>query len=138
MRDLDEANARLKATLDELRGTMVESKLRPDGEEGRHLLDFVDEGGVEGVYEAVRDLIDGAGVGIRNFDDYNRQFGDELEKVVSVLDGAKRGLETGLSIGEDSLGITTPILDLVHDMEDHARDVAVNGRRWRCCIQDCG
>ena len=126
VRDLDEANARLKATLDELRGTLVESKLRPEGEEARHLLDFVDEGGVEGVYEAVRDLIDGAGVGIRNFDNYNKQFGDELEEVGRVLNGAKRGVETGSSVEEDSLGMTTPILDLVHDMEDHAREVAVN------------
>lgn len=126
VKGLDEANARLTATLDELRGTLVESKLRPEREEGRHLLDFVDEGGVEGVYEAVRDLIDGAGVGIKNFDSYNKQFGDELDNVGRVMDGAKQGLEKGLDVGENSLGITTPMLDLAHDMEDHAREVAVN------------
>ena len=126
VKDLDEANARLNATLDELRGTLVESKLRPEGEEGKHLIDFVDEGGVEGVYEAVRELIDGAGVGIKNFDNNNKRFGNEVDNVGSVLDGANQALEDGLNVGGDSLGITTPILDLAHEMEDHAREVAVN------------
>lgn len=44
IRDLDEADARLGATLEQLSGTFVEAKLRPEGEEKRNLLDFVDEG----------------------------------------------------------------------------------------------
>ena len=124
VKDLDGANARLRVTMDHLRNTLVESKLRPAGEDGRHLLDFVDEGGVEGVYEAVRRLINGAGTRIEEFETYNKQFGDGVKEVGRIVEG-KQGPEPRNDVGDNGLGIGMPILDVVHDTEDHAREMAV-------------
>jgi len=57
IRTLDAANARLESTMDVLRSTMVEAALRPDGEEPRSLLDFVDEEGVETMRDALKESI---------------------------------------------------------------------------------
>lgn len=43
--------------MDILRSTMVEAAFRPEDEEPRSLLDFVDEQGVEGMRDAVKESI---------------------------------------------------------------------------------
>jgi autophagy-related protein 17 len=43
--------------MDVLRSTMVEAAFRPDGEEPRSLLDFVDEQGVETMRDALKESI---------------------------------------------------------------------------------
>lgn len=63
IRSLDEADIRLQQTMDVLRETMVERKFRPEGEEERSLLDFVDEQGVEGIRRGLREGIDQSQVG---------------------------------------------------------------------------
>ena len=124
VRDLDKADSKLRATLDELRGTFVEAKLRPRGEERRNLLDFVDEGSVESVFGAVRGSIDAAGMSMREFENRNMVFEDEAKKVRRVLDGRREDVEADGGSGEDGTIIHLP--DKLHDMEDHARNVAVN------------
>lgn len=57
IRTLDAANARLESTMDILRSTMVESAFRPEKEEPRSLLDFVDEQGVETMRDALKESI---------------------------------------------------------------------------------
>ena len=59
VQDLDEADARLRGTLDRLRETMVEARLRPEGEEKRCLLSFVDEASVEEAMAGTRIVVDG-------------------------------------------------------------------------------
>jgi autophagy-related protein 17 len=43
--------------MDILRSTMVEAAFRPEGEEPRNLLDFVDEQGVENMRDALKESI---------------------------------------------------------------------------------
>lgn len=57
IRTLDAANARLESTMDILRTTMVEAAFRPDKEDPRSLLDFVDEQGVETMRDALKESI---------------------------------------------------------------------------------
>ena len=57
IRTLDAANARLESTMKILRSTMVEAAFRPDKEEPRSLLDFVDEQGVETMRDALKQSI---------------------------------------------------------------------------------
>jgi autophagy-related protein 17 len=57
IRTLDAANARLESTMDILRSTMVEAAFRPEKEEPRSLLDFVDEQGVETMRDALKESI---------------------------------------------------------------------------------
>jgi autophagy-related protein 17 len=57
IRRLDDADARLQATMDVLRSTVVEAQFRPEEEGERSLLDFVDEAGVEGMRTALKESI---------------------------------------------------------------------------------
>lgn len=57
IRTLDSANARLESTMDILRSTMVEAAFRPDEEDPRSLLDFVDDQGVETMRDALKESI---------------------------------------------------------------------------------
>lgn len=57
IRTLDAANTRLESTMDILRSTMVEAAFRPEKEEPRSLLDFVDEQAVETMRDALKESI---------------------------------------------------------------------------------
>ena len=54
IKDLDATNGRLEATMDVLRRRIVESAFRPDGEEEKNLLDFVDEGQVHYLQDTIK------------------------------------------------------------------------------------
>lgn len=125
MRDLDDANARLCATLDKLRNTIVEAGIRPQGEEKRNLLDFVDESGVDGLVGAIKDVIDGAGDGLKNFQEGNMGFEREVGKVRSILDGNSDGTDSPTSHhkGREE---KSPIPEILQDLEDHAQEMAQN------------
>ena len=116
-KDLDKAHTRLKGTLEKLRGTLVESVLRPKAEEQRNLLDFVDEGGVEGVVEVIKGVIDGAGESIKEFEEANRSFKKELGNVTKLLDGEVKDVV-------DTLDDRSPLPDILHEMERYAQSMA--------------
>lgn len=126
---LDEADERLRDTLGKLRGTIVEKGLRPGDEERRSLLDFMNEEGVEGLVGVIKESLDGAGQGMREFEDDNRGFREEVENVRKSLhgDGLKGG--SGL-VGSASQGRVvqgqegSPIPQILHEMEDRAREMA--------------
>lgn len=55
---------KLQKTMDVLRSTMVETAFRPENEESRSLLDFVDEGGVDTMRTALKASLDQSEVGL--------------------------------------------------------------------------
>ncbi|KAH8176579.1 autophagy protein apg17 domain-containing protein [Sarocladium implicatum] len=55
---MDEADGELGATMGMLRRTVVQKELRPEGEEERNLLDFVDEESVHGMRDAMKKSIE--------------------------------------------------------------------------------
>lgn len=57
LRTLDAANNKLEATLRTLRETVVESVFRPEGEQPKSLIDFVDEKSVEGVRNSLKESV---------------------------------------------------------------------------------
>lgn len=57
VKSMDLVDGQLDHTMEMLRETGVESVFRPQGEERRSLLDFIDEGGVDGVREAMKHSI---------------------------------------------------------------------------------
>lgn len=87
---LNSADARLRETLDTLRGTIVEAGLRPEKEGRRSLLDFVDEGGVEGLTESIKGVIGEARKGLKESEDGNHTFSEEMLRVRETLN-AERG-----------------------------------------------
>jgi len=124
VRDLDDADEKLRDTLERLRGTIVEATLRPEGEGRRSLLDFVDESGKDGLVQTIKDGVDGAGGALKEFQDANRGFERETERVKRLLDG--EGKSRISQSEEDREQAASPIPDILHEMEDHAREMAVN------------
>jgi autophagy-related protein 17 len=57
VRAMDEVDGALEGTMNMLRGTTVQSVLRPKGEDPKNLLDFVDEDSVHGLREAMKKSI---------------------------------------------------------------------------------
>ncbi len=87
---LNSADARLRETLDTLRGTIVEAGLRPEKEGRRSLLDFVDEGGVEGLTESIKGGIGKARERFKESEDDNHAFSEDMLRVKTTLN-AERG-----------------------------------------------
>lgn len=129
VRDLDEADQRLRDTLGKLRSTIVETGLRPEEEERRSLLDFMNEEGVERLVGVIKEGLEGAGMGMREFEDGNRGFEGEVEGVGRLLhgEGLKGGGEVAGSVSqkrEEQGQEGSPIPQVLHEMEDHAREMA--------------
>lgn len=124
--ELDEADRRLRGTLGRLRGTIVEAGLRAEEDgERRCLLDFMNEEGVEGLVGVIREGVEGAGLGMREFEEGNGGFEEEVEGVRGLLrgDGLKGGGGGGgASQRREEQG--SPIPRILHEMEDHAREMA--------------
>ena len=131
VKDLDVADVRLRDTLGKLRSTIVEMGLRPEDEERRSLLDFMNEEGVEGLVGVIKEGLDGAGQGMREFEEGNRGLEEEVEAVRRLLlgDGLKGG---GGVVGSTTEGRAerdkqgSPIPQILHEMEDHAREMATS------------
>ena len=121
---LEEAERRLRETLRGLKETMVEAQLRPEGEERKCLLDFVDEGGVEGLVESIRGDVKEAGKGFDGFKKGIGTFGDKVDEVKAMLESKGSDLDSQSLDVQNTSG--NPIPELLTDMEEHAREMAVN------------
>lgn len=142
VRDLDVAEGKLRTTLVRLRETMVESKLRPEGEEERSLLSFVDETSVEDAVTGARAVIDGAGeeveacrricgeleqrvAGVRDtlYKDVVNQHHTQMKNRGNSSDFAKVNDDDEENRSRES---RSPLPEILHEMEDHAREMAIN------------
>lgn len=132
VRDLDEADRRLRDTLGLLRCTILEKGLRAEDEGGRSLLDFMNEEGVEGLVGVIRGGLEGAGQGMGDFEDGNGGFEEEVEGVRRLLRGDELkggggGVAGGASHRREEQGQEgSPIPRILHEMEDHAREMATS------------
>lgn len=131
VKDLDQADERLRDTLGKLRSTIVEAGLRPEDEERRSLLDFMNEEGVEGLVGVIKEGLDGAGQGMREFEDGNKVFEEEVEGVRRLLHGDRLKGGSGVvssasQVREEQGQEGSPVPQILHEMEDHAREMATN------------
>ncbi|MCJ1297391.1 autophagy protein 17 [Hypocenomyce scalaris] len=128
IKGLDEAEARLRGTLDLLRGIMVgwlrgEEAEGSEGEERRCLLDFVDETGVEGVMGAIKELIDGCYEARREFEESNASLEKDVHGVKTMLKPKTRRL----ALHSQEIGaLSSPIPDILRGIEERAKDLAEN------------
>ena len=123
LKTLDEAEQRLKGTLQTLRETFVEAGLRPEGEEKKSLLDFVDESGVETVLDTINQSIGNAGTQHKDFAKTNEQFAEEVLGVRQLM------LEHRSRLFEDSaenVEANSPLPEILTNMEGNAREMANN------------
>lgn len=123
VRSLDEADQRLRSTLHSLRETFVEAGLRPEGEERRNLLDFVDESGVETLLVQLKESVAAAGKGHNDFAETNRQFRSDVRGVKVLFQGTKRRVSAS---DDGGFAAASPIPEILETMEDHAKEMADN------------
>ena len=131
VRDVDEADGRLRRTLDRLRETMVEGKLRPAGEEKRSLLSFVDETSVEEAVASARAVIDGSGEEVDRYEKTCVEFEGRVAMVGETLfrnnnNTQKKGGDSSEVVKDDEVLGRSPLPEILHELEEHAREMAVN------------
>ncbi|KAF4635311.1 hypothetical protein G7Y89_g2776 [Cudoniella acicularis] len=119
IRTLDAANARLESTMDILRSTMVEAAFRPDGEEPRSLLDFVDEEGVETMRDALKESIRETKEAQTEFDSSILSFDDDLRALKNSMTSSPK---PGSSQSHNDL--SSPLPEHLHTLESHAQEMA--------------
>ncbi|KFY57838.1 hypothetical protein V497_05242 [Pseudogymnoascus sp. VKM F-4516 (FW-969)] len=115
IQNLDDANNRLKTTMDTLRTTMVASALRPADEKPRSLLDFIDESDIEATRSALKNTIDVAQSARSSFASSVRSFDDSRQALKSAISSAPTPIPPQSS----------PIPPLLHDLRNHAAEMAL-------------
>ena len=117
LKSLDDAEARLRQTLTQLRSTVVEASFRPAEEESKSLLDFVDEQGVQGVMTSLKDSIDTISDAHRELNKSNEVFDQDLKAVKQSLFS-----QTVPSSSQDE--VDSPLPSLLRSLESHAKEMA--------------
>lgn len=117
LKTLDDSEARLRQTLDQLRSTNVEASFRPANEKPKSLLDFVDEQGVESLMASLKESIDAMNDAQRELDESNQAFENDLKAV-------KKGLVSIAAPQSSEEDVNSPIPSLLHSLESHARELA--------------
>ncbi|KAL8935156.1 MAG: hypothetical protein Q9216_005564 [Gyalolechia sp. 2 TL-2023] len=131
VKSLDAADRRLKDTMARLKTTMVENDLRPESDQEKSLLDFVDEGSVEQVLLTLQDSIGTADSALQELVETNRGFHDDLKRVERLIDSPEvrhnHSLADRLPQGSDlPTESVSPIPNILQDMEGRSRDMADN------------
>ncbi len=130
LRTLDEAEQRLKATMNRLRSTVIESRLRPESDQPKSLLDFIDEGSVEKVLVSIQEAATVAQLALQELVDTNAGFVDDLGHVEELLNSPK--YPQGDMFDEDEgspskkTALVSPIPDILQDMDGRSREMADN------------
>jgi autophagy-related protein 17 len=135
LKNLDDADARLKVTLDLLRGTIVHASFRPDDEEQKTLHDFVDERGVEELHASLKASIDRTNAARAELDTSNREFDDELQATkqslrqyhtATKLASSRASITSSSSSTSDSGLLTLSSMPgQIQSLEAHAQEMAV-------------
>ncbi|KAL9037713.1 MAG: hypothetical protein Q9180_003567 [Flavoplaca navasiana] len=131
LRTFDEADQRLRRTLESLRTTIVEHSLRPESDQRKNLLDFVDEGGVDKLLAAVENSANAAKEAHNELVQTNIGFHSDVGRIQNINDGSRSSLhklsKKGTAGGSHSnTAPGSPIPDILQSMEDRAKDMADN------------
>ncbi|KAF2663627.1 hypothetical protein BT63DRAFT_460742 [Microthyrium microscopicum] len=119
VRTLDQASARLNETLESLRNTMVEAAFRPPDEEPKCLFDFVDEKGVDELYDSIKQSMDKFDVSRKSLVDTSASFDDDLKMITDALEPQSEAEDQYINEEDDS-----PIPSFFYSLESNATEVA--------------
>ncbi|KAM0543511.1 hypothetical protein ACHAO7_009339 [Fusarium culmorum] len=111
IRSMDLVDGGLEHTMEMLRDTSVEGVFRPDGEERRSLLDFIDEGGVHGVREAMKKSIQE----LQSFDGDLLRFDTDIRNLKKII------TDTPTLTHDDT---HFPTFELLESLVDHSANMA--------------
>ncbi|MCJ1448466.1 MAG: autophagy protein 17 [Stictis urceolatum] len=119
MKSLDDADAQLRDVVGQLKSTEVEPSLRPEQEEPKTLIDFVDESGPQNLLCTIKDTIDNLSQGRSDLDRAVDTLEAEIAQVLEMVLPAEGSPEAGV-------GTTEPDSGALRGMEDAAQDMANN------------
>lgn len=122
IQSLDTAESRLRATLDQLRGTVVERSLRPLDEAPRTLADFVDDTDVQALLGKIKKSIDTTSVARKRFE----EFIEALEEETTIVKGLLVSQHKSASLEDLPKDSRSPVPDILHTMEERAQEMAHN------------
>lgn len=134
LKDLDDADTRLRRTLELLRETIVHPAFRPEGEDPKSLHDFVDERGVEELHAALKSSIDRTTAAQAQLDSSNHAFDDELLSIKEALGTYRTAAKlassrssssaSSSSTSNSSLPSISTMPSMLHSLEMHAQEMA--------------
>jgi autophagy-related protein 17 len=113
---LDKASANLNSTLNSLRQISVEPAFRPVDEEPKNLFDFVDEIGVNDLYDSVRQCIDRCDDARHTLIETYTSFDNDLRTIGQALQPDEEDQQQPYSHDED----VSPIPSLFYSLEHNA------------------
>ena len=120
--ELDVAESNLQRTLDQLKATIVDRKLRPEGEEERSLADFVDETNVQGLLASIKESIDVVGDARSEYEHSTMVLEGEISTIKDILNLGLKNAGTLAGTGTPN----PPVPGTLHVMEDSAKEMAAN------------
>ncbi|KAF4215091.1 hypothetical protein CNMCM8980_010628 [Aspergillus fumigatiaffinis] len=134
LKDLDDADTRLRRTLELLRETIVHPAFRPEGEDPKSLHDFVDERGVEELHAALKSSIDRTTAAQAQLDSSNHAFDEELLSIKEALGTYRAAAKlassrssssaSSSSASNSSLPSMSSMPSMLHSLEMHAQEMA--------------
>ncbi|KAL8872376.1 MAG: hypothetical protein Q9174_001981 [Haloplaca sp. 1 TL-2023] len=132
LRTVEEADQRLNDTLDRLRTTIVETSLRPETDQRKSLLDFVDECGVDQLLSSVQESANAAQEAHAELIETNSNFQNDIDRVWKLLEKSRTPnrpfLNHGTSLEGSDYGELSQfsLPDILQNMDDRAKDMADN------------
>ncbi|KAF4974527.1 hypothetical protein FZEAL_8578 [Fusarium zealandicum] len=118
VKSMDLVDGDLERTMEMLRDTGVEGVFRPKGEERRNLVDFIDEGGVDAMREAMKKSI-------QELQSVQQSFDGDLLRFDTDIRNLKKIIVDAPSLSRDAGdGLGPPTGDLLESLVDHSHGMA--------------
>ncbi|KAM5351041.1 hypothetical protein ACJ41O_003764 [Fusarium nematophilum] len=118
VKSMDMVDGELEHTMVMLRETGVEGVFRPKGEERRSLLDFIDEGGVHGMQEAMKKSI-------QELQGIQQSFDGDLLRFDTDIRNLKKIIVDAPSLSRDTGdGANPPTGEILESLVDHSANMA--------------
>ncbi|KAI1413655.1 autophagy-related protein 17 [Hypoxylon sp. FL1857] len=119
LKAMDAANFRLQDTMSLLRDRTVDSAFRPDGEEKKNLLDFVDESQVDAIRDALKENIQALRGTQQSFDGDLLRFQTDMNLLKEILSAAPPLQTPSASSAEPTLPrLLSSMIDNSHAMAE--------------------
>lgn len=125
IQSLDEASARLNRTLDTLRETVLDKAFRPDVASEKRLFDFVDEAGVNDLYDSIKHSMDRFESIRRTLLDACAAFDRDLAHIRATLEPPDAvAAANATAAAPPDTPAESPVPALFYALEAHATEVA--------------
>ena len=118
-KSLDVVEKDLRKTLDTLKVTAVDPKLRPDATEEKTLVDFVDDSGIYGLFSSLKGSVDAMTEAKVEYEESDAAMAQEISSLKTLLYYENKAESVSEDMSRDS-----PVPACLEIMEEHVKDMA--------------